>query len=180
MKAKIVLYVIFLFSFLNPVAAQTHGTQSRRDSIKASRTGEDRLSHNKAVEAIKNKSFVLKADRLSWRTSRTEGCNPLTHFILFDGDKVIVQLSDHHSSKCTGSDYRVSTNKKGDTIVDVKLKHSGGTRSLKLTLKKDSNDCTAKMNWLGYSRSITRYVMGSLFPLEGADIFIGYDSLGNF
>ncbi len=178
-KNCIVRHLLVFFP-LSTVAARTHGTQSRRDSIKVSRTAEGHLLHNKAVEAIKNKSFVLKAERMSWRNSRTEGCNPLTHFILFDGDKVIVQLSDHHSSKSTGSDYRVSTNKKGETIIDVKLSHGGVSRRLKLTLKKDSNDCVAKIDWLGYSRSITRYVMGCLFPLEEADIYIGYDWLGNF
>lgn len=115
MKARIVLYVIFLFSFLSPVVAQSHGTQSRRDSIKESRIAEDRLLHNKAVEAIKNKLFVLKADRMSSLNSRTEGCNPLTCFILVDGNKVIVQPYSDYALKSTAVDYKIFTNKKGET-----------------------------------------------------------------
>lgn len=174
---KILLLILMLFLSISPTMAQKNKRISRRDSIKALTEAIDSIKHQQALDALKNKAFVIKFDRSIYENKGIiKGCDPQTNFILLNEDKAVLQTygTECDTFKCKVSGFRVKTTKKGETIFEMKLTKRLVAK-VRITLTKNANHCEVRISGTYACTSVT--YTGQLYPLDNADVFIGIDKL---
>ena len=156
-----------LFLSISPTMAQKNKRISRRDSIKALTEAIDSIKHQQALDALKNKAFVIKFDRSIYENKGIiKGCDPQTNFIILNEDKAVLQTygTECDTFKC----------KKGETIFEMKLTKRLVAK-VRITLTKNANHCEVRISETYACTSVT--YTGQLYPLDNADVFIGIDKL---
>mgnify|MGYP004459396101 FL=1 len=174
---RIILLFLALFLSICPSLAQKNRSGRRRDSIKALAEAADSIKHKQALEALKNKAFVIKFDRSIYENKGViKGCDPQTNFFLLNEDKAVLQTYDTENDtfKCKASEFRVKTTNKGETIFEMKLTKRLVAK-VKIALTKNANLCEVRIS--GTYAYPTVIFTGQLYPLDNADVFIGIDKL---
>ena len=106
-------------------------------------TGDEAL-FKQTVEAIKNRRFVLKADKLySKDENQTFTVNNQCNYLIMENDKAIVQVTNsghigfYEEHKV--SDVKIKTDKKGNLLFNALLKDSRKAIRVKIKIRKDTN-----------------------------------------
>ena len=100
MKKIIVLLMLVFIGASTTIYAQESKSESRRAERKAQRDAEkargkieEERAYTDAVQAIKERKFVLEADRVTFKRGRSAFVTSNTNFILLNGDRASVQIA---------------------------------------------------------------------------------------
>lgn len=142
----------------------------------------ERYAHDKAVEAILNFEFVLRAQSVSYSGGyMASGINPDMNFILIQGDAGAIQTATSFrypgpnglggfTSSGRVSDMTVNEAKNGDMIVDFSVIGRTANAHVSITLFKDSDQASAIVSHNLAGGNIT--MRGQLIPYRNKDLKI--------
>ena len=96
MKKIIVLLMLVFIGASTTIYAQESKSESRRAERKAQRDAEkarekieEERAYANAAQAIKDRKFVLEADRVTFKRGRSAFVTSNTNFILLNGDRTV-------------------------------------------------------------------------------------------
>ena len=168
MKKFIALVALVLVSASTLMYAQESQRDIRRADRKAQRDAErarlkaeeqaaDQVAYQQAVQAIKDKQFVLEADQVIFKRGQTAFVSSNTNFVMLNGQRATVQVA--FNTPYPGP------NGIGGVTVD------GTTSDVKVTTDKRGNNATVTINPNFNSNTLT--LSGNLVPLNQSDVFKG-------
>lgn len=156
--------------------------QQRSAPDREARSVVDTLTWHQAGAAIKDRSFVLEAESLTFRGGTQVYVNSSTNFISVDGDRGVVQISpSRFVSGPNGvggitvdgrvSGFTVTSGKKGVLNVHMDISGVGISAQVDISMYPGSNDVQAVIS-PNFSPQTIR-LEGKLVPYEQARVFEG-------
>lgn len=155
---------------------------AQRREQKAKEQAEDRAWHEAALQAVKERSFVLEADRIEFKRGRFVYVTPSTNFVSLDGDHAVVQLAFNTGyagpngiggitvdGSVSGLD--VKTDKKGNVNIKMMVQGTAISASVNIRLTAGSNKATATVSPNFNSNRIS--FSGTLYPTSESNVFKG-------
>ena len=148
---------------------------------KAAEEAQNQAAYQAAAQAIKERSFVLEADRVDFKRGTPVYVTPFTNFVSLDGDHAVIQLGLTGYSGLNGvggitvdgtaSGLEVKTDKRGN--IDLKMSVQGAAVSATVTIKllSDSNKATATVNPNFNSQRVS--FTGTLYPTAESNVYKG-------
>ena len=146
----------------------------------------DLVLYQQATKALKDKMFLLKADRFDNRSAdiydvdRNYSVSPNGTYVLLNGNDFLLSMHlgevGRYSQGLIGSvsDLKMKEDKKGNIVVsmlmkDKQYKRCQGVSRIKLTLKKGTNKCV--LTCFPLARTWRTFeISGELFPYETSDL----------
>lgn len=193
MKKFIALVALVLVSASTMMYAQESERDVRRADRKAERDAErarmkaeeqaaDQLSYQQAVQAIKDKQFVLEANQVVFKYGQTAFVSSNTNFVMLNGNRATVQIAFNTpypgpngiggvTVDGTVSDVKSSTDKKGNVNCNFSVQGIGISAQVFITLTNGGNNATVTVNPNFNSNTLT--LSGNLVPLDQSDVFKG-------
>lgn len=155
-------------------------TKKQKKAIeKRNREIKDSLEHEVAVAALKNRYYVLMADRLSIRGRMFLNPTPNTNFLLVQGDDAVIQLAANNGrlglngmggitveGKITGMRGGIP-DKKGKISYEFTVTGPAVSAQVQLTLYEGCNQAVAIISPNFWSGNLTVY--GNLVPYDKMD-----------
>ena len=193
MKKFIALVALVLVSASTLMYAQESQRDIRRADRKAQRDAErarlkaeeqaaDQVAYQQAVQAIKDKQFVLEADQVIFKRGQTAFVSSNTNFVMLNGQRATVQVAfntpypgpngiggvtvDGTTFGCK-SDYR-QTRQCELQLQRTRYRYLGTSL---YHIDKRSNNATVTINPNFNSNTLT--LSGNLVPLNQSDVFKG-------
>lgn len=176
---KQVVFISALFSLI-----LLSGCQTQKDPARILAEQEEiRLLHKTTVEAIKDREFVLEADRLVFKYGHTAHVSSSTNFIAVSGQEATIQITSNFSPYAgpngiggvtvTGriSNIKESVDKNGTLSFSMNVVGIGVSATVSFNLPKGTNQCTVIVSPNLNSNVIT--FIGSIYPTEFSEIYKG-------
>lgn len=193
MKKFIALLALVLVSASATTYAQQSERAIRRADRKAQRDAErarlraeeqasDDIAYQQAVQAIKDRQFVLEANQVIFKYGQTAFVSSNTNFVMLNGNKATVQIAFNTpypgpngiggvTVDGTASDVTVSTDKRGNVNCNFSVQGIGISAQIFITLTNGGNNATVTVNPNFNSNTLT--LSGNLVPLQQSDVFKG-------
>ena len=179
---RIILIAAFALLAAGVTAQTTMSRKEARAARKQQQEAVDLVQHEKALQALKDSSFVLKADRVIFKRGRMAFVSSNTNFVSRYGNRATVQVAfDFAGPGPNGlggitvegmvSGVSVKTDKKGFTYYKMSVMGVGISASVDITLYPDSNRASVTV-YPNYS-SNTVTLEGVLEPAAQARVFKG-------
>ncbi len=170
----------------SPTSGSQNMTRAERDAQrkeqKAKEAAEDRAWYEAAVQAIKERSFVLEADRVEFKRGRFAYVTPNTNFVSLDGNKAVVQLAFNTGysgpngiggitvdGNVSGLD--VKTDKKGNVNIKMMIQGTAISASVSIRMSAGSNKATATVSPNFNSNRVS--FSGTIYPTSQSNVFKG-------
>ena len=170
MKKIIVLLMLVFIGASTTIYAQESKSESRRAERKAQRDAEkarekieEERAYANAAQAIKDRKFVLEADRVTFKRGRSAFVTSNTNFILLNGDRASVDG--------TVGEVKTTTDKKGNVTCNFSVTGVGISAQVSIRLTHGSNNVSATVNPNFNSNRLT--LDGKLIQLSESNIFKG-------
>ena len=101
----------------------------------------------RVIKAVEEGKFVIESERVKGETGNFHDVNPQRNFISVNGDEGVMQFytvwkSEHRkfdTRKGEVSDLEMRKDKRGNLIVELKIKNKVSVVRLELLVKKDSD-----------------------------------------
>ncbi|MCD7938101.1 MAG: DUF4251 domain-containing protein [Tannerellaceae bacterium] len=159
------------------------GTSSpERMARKAAEEVQDSLLYLQAEQAMRDREFVLEADRVDFRRGQYVYVTPNTNFVSLHGNKATVQLAFNSryagpngiggiTVDGTASNIEMKTDKKGNITFSMQVQGVAVSANVTLQMYAGSNRCTATVspNFNGNRTTFT----GLLYPESESNVFKG-------
>ncbi|WP_044267747.1 DUF4251 domain-containing protein [Bacteroides timonensis] len=189
MKKIIVLLMLVFIGASTTIYAQESKSESRRaerkaqrDAIKAQEKIEEERAYADAVQAIKERKFVLEADRVTFKRGRSAFVTSNTNFILLNGEKASVQVAFNGAFAGPNGiggvtvdgrvgDIKTTTDKKGNVSCSFNVIGVGISAQVSIRLAHGSNNASATINPNFNSNRLS--LDGKLIPLSESSVFKG-------
>ena len=193
MKKFIALLALVLVSTSTMMYAQESERATRRADRKAERDAEraklkaeeqvaDAVAYQQAVQALKNKQFVLEANQVMFRNGQTAYVTSNTNFVMMNGTRATVQVAfntPYPGPNGIGgvtvdgntSDMKMNMDKKGNVNCSFSVQGIGISAQVFISLTNGGNKATVTVNPNFYSNTLT--LSGNLVPLDQSDVFKG-------
>ena len=188
MKKIIVLLMLVFIGASTTIYAQESKSESRRAERKAQRDAEkarekiEEEAYTDAVQAIKERKFVLEADRVTFKRGRSAFVTSNTNFILLNGDRASVQIAFNGAFAGpngiggvtvdgTVGEVKTTTDKKGNVTCNFSVTGVGISAQVSIRLTHGRNNVSATVNPNFNSNRLT--LDGKLVPLSESNIFKG-------
>ena len=183
MKKFIALVALVLVSASTLMYAQESQRDIRRADRKAQRDAErarlkaeeqaaDQVAYQQAVQAIKDKQFVLEADQVIFKRGQTAFVSSNTNFVMLNGQRATVQVAFNTPYPGPNGIGGVTVD---GTTSDVNCNFSvqgiGISAQVFITLTNGGNNATVTINPNFNSNTLT--LSGNLVPLNQSDVFKG-------
>ncbi len=189
---SVLLFSALLLMFGTGCGTQSPGsgtrnmTKEERDAKKKAeketRAAEDKAWHEAAVQAIRERSFVLEADRIEFKRGRFVYVTPSTNFVSLDKDRAVVQLAFNTgyagpngiggiTVDGLASGVEVNTDKKGNVTIKMMVQGSAISASVFIRMQAGSNQATATVTPNFNSNRIS--FSGTLYPTSESNVFKG-------
>lgn len=190
---KFIVMIAFLMSGMASTALYAQqlsatvlvSQQVSKDSLRAQRKAmaeaEDKALHIAAVQALKDKQFVLEADQLIFKRGEVAYVNSNTNFVCVDGEKGSVQVAFVNSPFAGPngiggitvdgqiSGVKMKEGKKGSVTYSFNVQGTGISAQVFLTLNRGSNQATVSISPNFNSQTLTLH--GELVPMEQSTVF---------
>ena len=151
MKKFIALLALVLMSASTMMYAQSDAAARRaerkaqrdaeRAKLRAEEQVQDMASYQEAIQALKNKQFVLEANQVVFRNGMTAFVTPNTNFVLMNGNRATVQTAFNTSYP--------GPNGIGGVTVD------GNSADVKMNIDKKGNVfCSFNVQGIGISAQV--------------------------
>lgn len=162
------------------------GRKAQRDAerarLKAQEEAEDAVSYEDAVNALKNRKFVVEADQVIFRSGQSEFVTSNTNFVLVNGEKGTVQVAfntAYPGSNGIGgitvdgsvSDFKSTTDKRGNINCQFGIQGIGISAQIFLSLTNGGNNASVSINPNFNGNTMT--LSGNLLPLDQSNIYKG-------
>lgn len=162
--------------------AEKQRKKAEKAQKKAIQEQQDSLEFVIAEKAVKDRHFVVTADRVRFRRGNTVNVNYTTNFVLLQGDDATVQLAfDNGMSGYNGlggitvvgkaSNIKINYDKKGNLVFSMSVLGTAISADISFTLPKNSSRCDAVVDSSFYPSRIT--FSGKLHPYNSQNVFKG-------
>lgn len=189
------MYKIVLLLFMFCVSSGLYGqvTQEELDRARKEATGDpqkekayyallDSAMTQNAVLSLEEETFVLEAERVTFRRGNWRFVTSSTNFILVNKDKVTVQIAFDGAPpgpnglggitlEGTASNVKTKTDRRGNRRVTMNVTGASISAQIEIELPKGSYTATARVNPNFNSNFFT--LTGNLVPLSQSTIFKG-------
>lgn len=189
MKKIIVLLMLVVVGASTTIYAQESKSESRRAERKAQRDAEkarekivQERAYADAVQAIKDRKFVMEVDRVTFKRERNVFVTSNTNFILLNGEKASVQVAFNGAFAGPNGiggvtvdgrvgDIKTTTDKKGNVSCSFNVIGVGISAQVSIRLAHGSNNVSATINPNFNSNRLS--LDGKLIPLSESSVFKG-------
>ena len=193
MKKVLFLTTMMLFSVLVTTFAQTskEARAARREALKKERqerraleAQQDSVAYFKAVEALKNGSFVLEANNVSFPNGITRFVSSNTNYVQVDNGDGIVQTAFSNFAYIPGpnglggvtvegnvSGVQLREDKHGNYYYNYTIQGISISATVYITLTGGTNQASVRISPNFNNNTLT--MMGILVPLDESDVFQG-------
>lgn len=189
MKKFITLTMLFFLCASTAMYAQQSSSETRRaerkaqrDAEKAREKQEEERAYAAAVQAIKNKEFVLEADRVTFKRGRSAYVTSNTNFILLNGDRASVQIAFNGAFAGPNGiggvtvdgnvgEVKTTIDKKGNVNCNFSVSGVGISAQVSIRLSHGGSNATATVSPNFHSNRLT--LDGKIIPLSESNIFKG-------
>ncbi len=137
-------------------------------------TAQQIAAHNLAVDVLKAKTFLIKADRLTVQNTTFPAVIESTNFVTVLGNQAIVQVSPGMSGGPNGlggftvrgtvTGYSFTQNDKGEVRVAYHVIATAGSCDITILLKSKNADATVFINNTFHNLKATMY--GTVTPVD--------------
>ena len=148
MKKIVLLLAVLLFGAGSMMAQQDKSAEkAAKQAEKAAEEAEANALFEQAVQALKNKDFVLEADRIEFKRGRFVYVTPNTNFVSVKGEKATIQLAFNTPAAGpngiggitvdgTTSGVQMKTDKKGNVMYEMNVQGVAVSARLRSVWKK--------------------------------------------
>lgn len=189
MKKIIVLLMLVFIGASTTIYAQESKSESRRAERKAQRDAEkarekmeEERAYADAVQAIKDRKFVMEVDRVTFKRGRSAYVTANTNFILLNGEKASVQVAFNGAFAGPNGiggvtvdgrvgDIKTTTDKKGNVSCSFNVMGVGISAQVSIRLAHGSSNASATINPNFNSNRLS--LDGKLIPLSESSVFKG-------
>lgn len=189
MKKFIALVALVLVSASTMLVAQESSREIRkaerdaeRAKMKAEENAANALAYQQAVQALKDKQFVLEADQVIFRNGQSAFVSTTTNFVMMNEQRATVQIAFNTAYPGpngiggvtvdgTASDMQMTTDKKGNVNCNFSVQGIGISAQVFISLTNGGNNATVTVNPNFNSNTLT--LNGNLVPLNQSDVFKG-------
>ena len=193
MKKLIALLALVLVSASTMMYAQESERAVRRADRKAQRDAErarlkaeeqaaDAVAYQQAVQALKNKQFVLEADQVIFRNGQSAFVSSTTNFVMMNGQRSTVRVAFNTpypgpngiggvTVDGSASDMKITTDKKGNVNCSFSVQGIGISAQIFISLTNGGNNATVTVNPNFNNNTLT--LSGNIVPLDQSDVFKG-------
>ncbi len=184
--------LLTLLCFGSNIYAQDFGAEStmtRQEARKAARAAhkkaeaaENAIMFEKAVQCLKEGSFVIEVDQLLFPKGLTKFVSSLTNFVSMNDGKAIIQIATSNfrpgpngvggiTVEGNASNITMSTSKKGVVYYNFMDQGVAVSATVNIILSGDGNRATVTIYPNFNSNNLT--MTGRLVPYEESDVFQG-------
>ncbi len=187
MKKVALLFVLLLLGLTPSIAQQGKvadkaAKQTEKAARKAAEEAEEYAMFERAVQALKDKEFVLEAERVEFKRGSFVYVTPSTNFVSVNGDKATIQLAFNVpvsgpngmggvTLDGTVSGVVLKEDKKGNISYEMNVQGAAVLARVTLRMAKGTNKCTATVLPNFNSNRIS--FMGELYPAGESTVFKG-------
>ena len=193
MKKFIALVALVLVSASTMMYAQESNAAERRADRKAERDAEraklraeeqaqDMASYQLAIEALKNKQFVLEANQVIFQNGMSAFVTSNTNFVLMNGNRATVQTAFNTpypgpngiggvTVDGNSSDMKMNMDKKGNINCSFSVQGIGISAQVFINMTSGSNSATVTISPNFSNNNLT--LNGNIVPLSQSNIFKG-------
>lgn len=173
----------FLFIPVLLVLLSLSGCKVQQDPATALAESEEmEFLYQEAVQALKEKDFVLEAHTIVFKYGNFTYVNPTTNFIKLSGDEATVQLafnSPYAGANGLGgitldgrvSNVKISEDKKGNIYFSMNITGSAISAFVNFSMAYGTNQCKATISPNFSSNRIV--FSGNLYPENNSSIYKG-------
>ena len=173
MKRVLLLLAVLLFS------AGTMMAQQDKAAEKAAKKAEKEA---KKAAALKEKDFVLEAERVEFKRGQFVYVTPSTNFVSMKGDRATIQLAFNTAAAGpngiggitvdgSASNIEMKTDKKGNVTFSMMVQGVAVSANVTIRMVKGTNKCTATVSPNFNSNRIS--FTGYLYPSDQSNVFKG-------
>ena len=183
MKRVLLLLAVLLFSAGTMMAQQDKAAEkaakkAEKEAKKAAEAAEQMALFEQGVQALKEKDFVLEAERVEFKRGQFVYVTPSTNFVSMKGDRATIQLAFNTAAAGpngiggitvdgSASNIEMKTDKKGN----VMLQGVAVSANVTIRMVKGTNKCTATVSPNFNSNRIS--FTGYLYPSDQSNVFKG-------
>lgn len=184
MKKILTVLVALLTMSVLSATAQTAGQkrQLTKQERKAIQQQIDSLQHENAVEAVKDTSFVLEADRVVFKYGYQAYVQTRTNFVMIHNGRATVQVAFNVPMAGPNgmggvtvegliSDYKVKTSKNGDEYITFNVMGTAISAQVYITLYDGNSEASVDIMPNFNSNRIT--LRGKILPYDESFVIQG-------
>ena len=186
MKKIVLLLAVLLFGAGSMMAQQDKSAekaakQAEKEAKKAEKAAK-KAAEEAEANALKNKDFVLEADRIEFKRGSFVYVTPNTNFVSVKGEKATIQLAFNTPAAGpngiggitvdgTTSGVQMKTDKKGNVMYEMNVQGVAVSARVTFRMAKGTNKCTATVSPNFNSNRIS--FTGNLYPSSESNVFKG-------
>lgn len=188
MKRVLLLLAVLLFSAGTMMAQQDKAAEkaakkAEKEAKKAAEAAEQMaLFEQGGVQALKEKDFVLEAERVEFKRGQFVYVTPSTNFVSMKGDRATIQLAFNGpvsgpngiggiTVDGSASNIEMKTDKKGNVTFSMMVQGVAVSANVTIRMVKGTNKCTATVSPNFNSNRIS--FSGYLYPSDQSNVFKG-------
>ena len=188
MKRVLFLLAVLLFSAGTTMmaqqdkAAEKAAKKAEKEARKAAEAAEQMALFEQGVQALKDKDFVLEAERVEFKRGQFVYVTPSTNFVSMNGDRATVQLAFNTAASGpngiggitvdgSASNIEMKTDKKGNVTLSMMVQGVAVSANVTIRMVKGTNKCTATVSPNFNSNRIS--FTGYLYPSDQSNVFKG-------
>lgn len=155
---------------------------AERARLKAQEAAENAVSYEEAVNALKNRKFVVEAEQVIFRSGQSAFVTSNTNFVWVNGEKGTVQVAFNTAYPGPNgiggitvdgsvSDFISTTDKRGNINCQFSIQGIGISAQIFLSLTNGGNNASVSIspNFNGNTMTLS----GNLLPLDQSNIYKG-------
>ena len=185
MKRVLLLLAVLLFSAGTMMAQQDKAAEkaakkAEKEAKKAAEAAEQMALFEQGVQALKEKDFVLEAERVEFKRGQFVYVTPSTNFVSMKGDRATIQLAFNTAAAGpngiggitvdgSASNIEMKTDKKGNVTFSMMVQGVAVSANVTIRMVKGTNKCTATVSPNFNSNRIS--FTGYLYPSDQSNVF---------
>ena len=183
MKRVLLLLAVLLFSAGTMMAQQDKAAEkaakkAEKEAKKAAEAAEQMALFEQGVQALKEKDFVLEAERVEFKRGQFVYVTPSTNFVSMKGDRATIQLAFNTAAAgpngiggITVDGSASNIEKKGNVTFSMMVQGVAVSANVTIRMVKGTNKCTATVSPNFNSNRIS--FTGYLYPSDQSNVFKG-------
>ena len=183
MKRVLLLLAVLLFSAGTMMAQQDKAAEkAAKKAEKEAKKAEQMALFEQGVQALKEKDFVLEAERVEFKRGQFVYVTPSTNFVSMKGDRATIQLAFNTAAAGpngiggitvdgSASNIEMKTDKKGNVTFSMMVQGVAVSANVTIRMVKGTNKCTATVSPNFNSNRIS--FTGYLYPSDQSNVFKG-------
>ena len=156
--------------------------KAEKEAKKAAEAAEQMALFEQGVQALKEKDFVLEAERVEFKRGQFVYVTPSTNFVSMKGDRATIQLAFNTAAAGpngiggitvdgSASNIEMKTDKKGNVTFSMMVQGVAVSANVTIRMVKGTNKCTATVSPNFNSNRIS--FTGYLYPSDQSNVFKG-------